>query len=184
MASEMMLTAPLRMPTASLIAMSNVLDRIERRAVRAARFIGDSFLSGIPVQDAGREPSRCGSPTAFAAARRGFHGPGNDLIFRPNSIGATVRSCQARRAYAVAVLRDIHGYAYVVAVLRDIHGYALTAPAVMPATILLLKKMKSTRGGREMSTTSAKSRFHCVTYMLMKLYSVSCTVAFFAPGKK
>ena len=53
------------------------------------------------------------------------------------------------------------------------------APEVMPATIWRLKKMYMISGGIVMSRMSVKSRFHDVWYWLWKLYSVSCTVAFF-----
>ena len=60
----------------------------------------------------------------------------------------------------------------------------MTAPDVMPATILRLKKMKRTSGGMVTSTMSMKSRLYWVLYWLRKLNSVSCTVAFSSPGRK
>jgi len=62
--------------------------------------------------------------------------------------------------------------------------YALTAPAVISATIFLLKYIKRTSGGNEMSNIFMNNRFHWVRYWLLKLKSVSCTVGFVLDGKK
>jgi hypothetical protein len=62
--------------------------------------------------------------------------------------------------------------------------YPLIAPVVIPETICRWKNMNMIRGGIVMTTTSAKSRFHCELNWLMKLYNVNCTVTFCEPGRK
>jgi hypothetical protein len=50
----------------------------------------------------------------------------------------------------------------IVVLNKKLKIYPLTAPAVIPATICLLKNINRIRGGMEIRTTSAKSRFHDV----------------------
>ena len=79
MASEMMLTAPLRIPTASFIAMRTVLERMERRAMRAARFAA-RFIEGPLLVRAGA-PESAEVPQRLLLPAE-IDGPGTDLIFR------------------------------------------------------------------------------------------------------
>ena len=62
--------------------------------------------------------------------------------------------------------------------------YPLIAPAVSPATICRWKNKNMISGRIVMTSTSAKSRFHCELNWLMKLYSVSCAVTFCCAGQE